>query len=118
MTKAAIVVLADTESKEGLGRVANALTSAQEFKEAGDEATIVFDGTGTKWIPKLSDPDHKYNRAFESVRDQVAGACSYCANAFGVKDEVKETGVTLLGDYKGPPSLHTLLSQGYQVITF
>lgn len=39
MPKAAIMVLADTESKEGLGRISNALTSAQEFKEAGDEVT-------------------------------------------------------------------------------
>jgi hypothetical protein len=118
MTKAAIVVLADTASKEGLGRISNALTSAQEFKEAGDEVTIVFDGAGTRWIPELSDPDHKYNRNFESMKDDVAGACKYCANAFGVKDEVKESGVTLLGDYKGHPSLQTLVSDGYQVITF
>lgn len=118
MTKAAIVVLADTESKEGLGRTSNALTSAQEFKEAGDEVTLVFDGAGTKWIPELSDPDHKYNRNFESMKDEISGACNYCANAFGVKDEVQESGVTLLGDYKGHPSLQTLVSDGYQVITF
>jgi hypothetical protein len=118
MTKAAIVVLADTTSKEGLGRISNALTSAQEFKDAGDEVTIVFDGAGTRWIPELSDPDHKYNRNFESIKDEIAGACNYCANAFGVKDEVKESGVTLLGDYKGHPSLRTLVSDDYQVITF
>lgn len=118
MTKAAIVVLADTESKEGLGRISNALTSAQEFKEAGDEVTLVFDGAGTKWIPELSDSDHKYNRNFASMKDEIAGACNYCAKAFGVKDEVQESGVTLLGDYKGHPRLRTLVSDGYQVITF
>lgn len=52
------------------------------------------------------------------MKDEVAGACNYCANAFGVKDEVQESGVTLLGDYKGHPSLQTLVSDGYQVITF
>jgi hypothetical protein len=35
MAKAAIVLLADTETKEGLGRMSNALTSVREFKEAG-----------------------------------------------------------------------------------
>ncbi len=48
MAKAAIVVLADTETHADLGRIANALTSANEFKEAGDETTIVFDGAGKK----------------------------------------------------------------------
>ncbi len=44
MAKAALVVLADTDSREGLGRIANALVTAQEFDQAGDEVTIVFDG--------------------------------------------------------------------------
>jgi hypothetical protein len=47
MAKAALVVLADTNSREGLGRIANALVTAQEFDQAGDEVTIVFDGAGT-----------------------------------------------------------------------
>ena len=32
MAKAAIVLLADTETKEGLGRMSNALTTVREFK--------------------------------------------------------------------------------------
>lgn len=118
MTKAAIVILADTESKEGLGRVANALTAAKEFKEEGHEATLVFDGAGTKWIGELSDQNHKYNRHFESVKDEIQGACAYCARAFGVKDEVQESGVELLGEFEGHPSLANFVTQGYQVITF
>jgi hypothetical protein len=35
--KAAIVVLADTETHGDLGRVVNALVVAKEFKEAGDD---------------------------------------------------------------------------------
>ncbi|MDQ3943461.1 MAG: hypothetical protein M3254_10215, partial [Actinomycetota bacterium] len=61
MAKAAIVVLADTETHGDLGRVANALTSAKEFKEAGDETTIIFDGAGTRWVGELSNPDHQYH---------------------------------------------------------
>lgn len=118
MAKAAIVVLADTETKEGLGRVANALTTAKEFKEEGHEATIIFDGAGTRWIGELSDPDHKYNEHFESVKDDIEGACAYCARAFGVKDEVQQSGIELLGEFEGHPSLPRLVTQGYQVITF
>ena len=48
----------------------------------------------------------------------MQGACAYCARAFGVKDEVQESGVELLGDFEGHPSLAKLVAQGYQVITF
>ena len=118
MSKAAIVLLADTETKEGLGRMSNALTSVREFKEEGQEVTLIFDGAGTKWIGELSNPDHKYNGHFESVKGDIQGACAYCARAFGVKDEVQQSGVELLGDFEGHPSLAKLVAQGYQVITF
>ena len=118
MAKAAIVLLADTATKEGLGRMSNALTTVREFKEENHEVTLIFDGAGTKWVGELSDPGHKYNGHFESVRGEVQGACAYCARAFGVKDGVQESGVELLGDFEGHPSLAKLVAQGYQVITF
>jgi hypothetical protein len=118
MAKAAIVILADTESKEGLGRVANSLTAAKEFKEENHEVTVIFDGAGTRWVGELSDPEHKYNEHFESVKDEIEGACAYCARAFGVKEDVQESGVALMGEFEGYPSLAKLVTQGYQVITF
>jgi hypothetical protein len=37
MAKACVVLLADTDTHEGMGRMANALTSAKEFIDAGDQ---------------------------------------------------------------------------------
>jgi hypothetical protein len=76
-----------------VGRVANALVTAKEFKETGDEVAIVFDGAGTTWIGTLADPSHPYHDAFEQVRDRIAGACSYCAGRYGVKEQVEEAGI-------------------------
>jgi hypothetical protein len=117
VSSAAIVVLADTETKEDLGRVVNAMITAKEFKEAGDDVAIVFDGAGTKWIPELSD-GHRYSDLFGAVRDKVAGACEYCSKAYGVLEGVEQAGVELLGEYEHHPSLHGYASQGYQVVTF
>src|SRR5919204_2942058 len=103
MPKAALVVLAGTEGREAIGRVANALVTAKEFKETGDEATIVFDGAGTTWIGTLADPDHRYHGAFEEVRDRIAGACSCCAGRYGVTEQVEQAGVAPLhGDEQHP----------------
>jgi hypothetical protein len=111
-------VFADTDTAEGLGRVMNALMTAKEFKEAGDEALIIFDGAGTKWIAEFARDDHKYHALFEDVRDIVGGACSYCADAVGVKAEVEQSGVELLEDYRGHPSVRKLVNDGYEIITF
>lgn len=54
--KALVLVLADTDSHENLGRVVNALQLAREFKTSGDEVVVIFDGAGTKWPGVLSDP--------------------------------------------------------------
>ena len=117
-TKVAIVILADTETHADSARVANALTTAYEFKEAGDEVTVVFTGAGTKWVAELSDPEHRLHRAFNLVKDEVAGACKACAVSFGVREAVEASGVPLLTEYRGHQSLRKLVEEGYQVITF
>ena len=116
--KVAIVILADTETRADGAKVANALTTAYEFKETGEEITVVFTGAGTRWIAELSDPDHRLHRAFDLVKDKVAGACKACAVSFGVKDEVEASGVPLLAEYRGHQSLRKLVVEGFQVITF
>ncbi len=42
------MVLADTETHADRARGANALTTAHEFKEAGDEVDLIFTGAGTR----------------------------------------------------------------------
>lgn len=118
MDKAAIVVLADIETHGDLGRLVNALSAAEEFREHGDDVTIIFDGAGVRWAAELSRPDHRLHATFERVRDTVAGACHYCAGAFEVRDELERIGFPLLRDHKGHPSLRSLVHDGYEVITF
>jgi hypothetical protein len=118
VAKVAIVVLSDTETHADSARVANALTTAYEFKEAEEEVMLIFTGAGTKWIGELSDPDHRLNRAFSLVEDKVAGACKACATSFGVRGEVQASGVPLLTEYKGHQSLRKVIKEGYQVVTF
>jgi hypothetical protein len=118
MPKAALVIFAGTEGREGVGRVANALVTAKEFKETGDDVTIVFDGAGTTWIGTLNDPSHRYHGVFEEIRDRIAGACSYCAGRYGVTEQVEQAGIALLDEYEQHPSIRRLLAEGYQVVTF
>jgi hypothetical protein len=116
--KVAIVVLSDNERHEGLGRVVNAMIATRELHEGGDEVKLIFDGGGTVWPGELSKDDHGAHALWESVREVVSGACSYCADAFEARAGVEQAGVKLLDEYKRHPSFRALLHDGYQVITF
>lgn len=100
MTKVAIVVLADTETHEGLGRVVNALEAVKEFKDGHDDVQLIFDGAGAKWIPELEKGDHKLHGLYAAVKDRIGGVCEFCAGAFEVKDAVVACGVKLAGNSK------------------
>ncbi|SEV85980.1 DsrE family protein [Natrinema salifodinae] len=118
MVKAAVVILAGTESHSDTGRLVNGLEAAREFDEnPDDELELIFDGAGTQWIPELEDEDHDYHELYQSVSDQAA-VCDYCANAFGVEDAVGTTDVVTVDENEGHPSIRSLVDDDYEIITF
>ncbi|NGM71008.1 hypothetical protein G6M89_18700 [Natronolimnobius sp. AArcel1] len=117
MPDAAIVVLAGTDSPAELGRVVNALQTAQEFDEAGDDVEIIFDGAGTQWVPELKDDNHDYHDLYAGLTDLMS-ACHYCANAYDVADEIEASSADQLDEYEGHPSIRSLVADGYEVITY
>ncbi|MFB6209015.1 MAG: DsrE family protein [Candidatus Nanohaloarchaea archaeon] len=113
MTKAAIVILAGTDGHENMARVTNALQAAKEFKQAGDELELIFDGAGTQWIEKLENQDHDLHEVYSQVSED-SKACSFCSSAFEADiGEVEES-----GEYKGHPSFREMVDEGYEVMTF
>jgi len=123
--KTAIVVLSDPNSgsEEALGRLFNALAAAYDFRQAGDDVTVLFHGTGTRWVGEVTDPEHPAHDLYREVEDTVAGVSSGCADVFGASDEAERNGVDLIGENPVPgtsglPSLRRLVSQGYSVLTF
>lgn len=121
----AIVVLSDPASSpdEAFGRVFNALATAYDHQQAGDDVVMLFQGAGTRWVEQLEKADHPAHALFEAVRDTIAGVSSACATAFGATNGAVEAGVTLLDDNPVPgtsglPSLRKLIGTGHTVLTF
>lgn len=118
MVKAAVIVLAGTDSHADRGRLVNGLETAMEFAETdGDEVEFILDGAGTQWIPELEDEESDLHARYQVVRDRTA-VCDYCADAFHVADAVDEAGVPRLDTNDGHPSIRSLVADGYEVITF
>lgn len=118
MVKAAIVLLADVDTDEGVGRMVNSLETAKKFAEnPEDDLELVFDGTGTRWIPELENEDHDFHDLYAAVEGD-ASACTFCSDAFGVADAVGESNVPLVDEYDGHLSIEKLVKEGYEVLTF
>ncbi|HXV46347.1 MAG TPA: hypothetical protein VD736_06710 [Nitrososphaera sp.] len=116
--KVAVFVFSDTGTHEGLGRVVNAMITAKELRRAGDEVRLYFDGTGTKWPDELSKKDHIAHQLYESVNDNVSGACMFCATAFGAKESVQGCRVELVDEFEQHISVKKLLSDGFYIMNF
>ncbi len=124
-SKVAISIFSDPNSKseEALGRVFNALATAYDYKNAGDEVTVLFQGAGTRWIGELQKEDNPVHGLFEAVKDQVAGVSCGCAEVFGATVDAEKSGYDLIKDNAVPgtaglPSLRKLINDGYTVLTF
>ena len=123
--KTAIVILSDPKSgsEEALGRMFNALAAAYDYKQAGEEVSILFQGAGTRWIGELNQKQHPAHDLFEAVKDQVAGVSCGCADVFGGTEEAEKAGLDLIKDNPVPgttgfPSLRKLVSEGSTILTF
>lgn len=123
--KAAVIVYSDPKngSEESLGRVFNALAATYDFKQQGDEVTLLFQGAGTRWVGELSKQGHPAHELYQSVLDKVAGVSCGCADVFGATADVEKQGLELIKDNPVPgttglPSVRKLVSDGYTILNF
>ena len=121
MSKTAVVVLSEPKagSEEALGRVFNALAAAYDFKNAGEEVKILFQGAGTRWPEQLQKIDHPGHALYQAIEDKIEGVSCGCAEVFGAD----ASGLDLIKDNQAPgtsglPSFVKLQQQGYSIITF
>ena len=123
--KTAIVILSDPKngSEEALGRLFNGLAAAYEYKQRGQEVTVLFQGAGTRWAGELVKKDHPAHNLFSGVKDKVAGVSCGCADVFGAREGAAACGLDLITDNpipqtSGIASLARLTAEGYNIITF
>ncbi|MGB5199185.1 MAG: DsrE family protein [Sedimenticolaceae bacterium] len=123
--KQAIIVMSDPKngSEEALGRVFNALAAAYDAKQAGDDVTLQFQGTGTRWAGELVKPGHPAHDLYKAVEDTVAGISCGCADVFGAAESVEASGLDLIRDNpipgtSGLASLRRLAADGYSIVVF
>lgn len=117
-TRLRVAVVIFEDSAKDLARAYRGLMAATEFLEAGDDITVVYDGSGVDTLAAASSSDHQLHRLVEKLRPITEGACGFCAEAHGVKPTIEASAWPLLTQYKGHASMRELVARGYQVLTF
>jgi hypothetical protein len=82
------------------------------------DVRLYFDATGTKWPAELARDDYIAYKLYESVIGKVAGACSFCAAAFGATESIKKARIQLIDEFDDHISARKLLSEGFHIMNF
>ncbi|HHI96450.1 MAG TPA: cytoplasmic protein [Thermodesulfatator atlanticus] len=96
------------------------LLNVLDMTEKGIEARLILEGEATKLLPQLEDKTFFLHHLWEKVRQQdlVEGVCRACATKMGTVEVAEKSGLKLLADMQGHPSLGRYFKEGWQVLVF
>lgn len=95
------------------------LLNALNMRQSGMDVALIVEGSATKTICDMADPDAEFHQLYQEVSEQglIDCVCQACSHKMGVLDKVKELGLPLCSELKGHPAMGRYISEGYQVIS-
>lgn len=96
------------------------LLNGIDLHEKGLEGLIIIEGEAVTLIPQLAQPEHALGGLYNKAKELgiLYGACKACSAKLKVDKEIEKTGIPLIGDMSGHPSMGGFIKKGYQIITF
>ncbi len=96
------------------------LLNGLDMAEKGKDVAIVFEGASVKLVPTLEDEKCPFYALYMKAKEKglIDGVCKACSAKLGVLDAVKESGLPLLDDMSGHPSIANYTDKGFTVLTF
>jgi len=96
------------------------LLNALDMKEKGKAPLVVIEGAAVKLVPELEKESCPFHALYKKAKGAglIDGVCKACSAKLGVLDEVKSSGLPLLEDMSGHPSIAAYADKGYTIITF
>lgn len=95
---------------------AHALLNAIEMKESGIEVKLILEG---KSVALLEDFIEEKNPLFQKTITMgiMDGVCRACSDQMGVLSYNEQSGIQLLDELKGHPSMARYIDEGFEIIT-
>lgn len=95
------------------------LLNALDMKAKGKKATIVIEGAAVKLVSELEKESCPFHQPYMKAKEAglIDGVCKACSAKLGVLAEVEASGLPLLDDMMGHPSMTAYTDKGYSIIT-
>lgn len=95
------------------------LLNALDMNEKGKDTKIIIEGAAVKLVEELEQKSCPFNGLYVKAKDAglIDGVCRACSAKLGVIDSVKESGLPLLDDMMGHPSMAAYTEEGHTIIT-
>jgi hypothetical protein len=97
-------------------RVYCGLPVAPEFKKAGDDVRVVFEGIGVEALAGAAYAKDKHHSLLVDLGGSVDGACGFCSVAHKVKNQIVDAAFALLTDNDGEVSFRRYVNEGYTIL--
>lgn len=96
------------------------LLNALDMNEKGKKSVIVIEGAAVKLVGELEKESCPFHQLYVKAKEAgfIDGVCKACSSKLGVMDEVEASGLPLLDDMMGHPSMAAYTDKGYTIITF
>lgn len=92
------------------------LLNALDMDAKGKEVKIVMEGSAVRLIKELEENGNPlYKKARE--KNLFDSICKACSATMGVLEYNEGTGIPVIGDMAGHPSMNDYIEKGYQIIT-
>ncbi|MBN2416341.1 DsrE family protein [bacterium] len=99
---------------------AHVLLNAMDMRAKGWDVKVIIEGTATRLVQEMNDPDKPFGELYIAVRDGglIDCVCKACSAKMGSLAAAEAQGLPLCGEMKGHPGLGRYMEEGYEVITF
>jgi len=96
------------------------LLNTLDLHGRGHDVRLVVEGSATKLIEPLNEPDSPLNKLYTDVKAKglVHCVCRACANKMGTADSAVEQDLPLCGEMSGHPSIGSYIEEGYEILIF
>ena len=99
---------------------AHALLNAMDLYEKGHDVKLIIEGSATKQIKELTNPDVPFSKLYKKVCENglIDCVCNACAGVMGSLDSAKKQNLSICGEMSGHPSMNRYIEAGYEIVVF
>lgn len=96
------------------------LLNALDMNKRGTDARIVIEGSAVTLVEELEKENCPFHGPYTKAKEAglIDGVCKACSAKLGALDAVTASGLPLLDDMMGHPSMAAYTEKGYSIITF